>query len=99
MFDEFVGTPLENDDMKSFKQLVLTNFDIFDERYQSHKSMIEDIGLNTLPEGEKTYSAKQQHEFFLLNLINISILNSISKLQSLCLVCMQQIIVTHNFSF
>jgi len=32
--------------------------------YQSQASVIDDIGLNCLPEGEKTYSPKQQNDFF-----------------------------------
>lgn len=65
VFSEFVGTPVEND-MYLFKQRIIENFQIYSEWYQSQSSIIEDIGLICLPEGEKTYPAKQQqqHYFF-----------------------------------
>ncbi|XP_061167824.1 uncharacterized protein LOC133176769 [Saccostrea echinata] len=63
VFSEFVGTPLENE-MFSFKQRILENFQIYHDWYQLQSSVIEDIGLICLPEGEKTYSAKQQNDFF-----------------------------------
>ncbi|VDI26920.1 Hypothetical predicted protein [Mytilus galloprovincialis] len=64
VFNEYVGSHLEND-MKSFKMTILEKFSIFDEWYQSQISIIEDIGLISLPEGEKNYTAKQQHDFFM----------------------------------
>ena len=63
VFSEFVGTPLQNE-MFSFKERILGNFQLYNEWYASQSSTIEDIGLICLPEGEKSYSAKQQHEFF-----------------------------------
>ena len=60
---EFIGTPVEND-ILSFKDAIMRNIHPFEEWYASQLSFIEDIGLNTLPEGQKTYSAKQQHVFF-----------------------------------
>ena len=62
VFSEFVGTPLENE-MFSLKQRILGNFQIYNERYASQSSIIEDIGLFCLPDGEKSYSAKKQHKF------------------------------------
>ena len=50
--------------MFSFKEQILGNFQLYNEWYASQSSTIEDIGLICLPEGEKSYSAKQQHEFF-----------------------------------
>jgi len=60
---EFIGKPVEND-ILSFKDAIMRNIHPFEEWYASQLSFIEDIGLNTLPEGQKTYSAKQQHVFF-----------------------------------
>lgn len=63
VFSEFVGTPVKND-MYLFKQRIIEHFQIYSEWYQSQSSIIEDIGLICLLEGEKTYPAKQQHYFF-----------------------------------
>ena len=63
VFEEFVGTPIEKT-ISSFKLDILKNFHILNDWYQSQASVIEDIGLNCLPEGVKTYSPKQQNNFF-----------------------------------
>ena len=63
VFEEFVGSPIEKT-ISSFKLDILKNFNIFNDWYQSQASVIEDIGLNCLPEGVKTYSPRQQNDFF-----------------------------------
>ena len=49
---EFNDTPTEKD-ILHFKTLILRNFQHFDTWYEAQFSVIDDIGLNCLPEGEK----------------------------------------------
>lgn len=97
VFSEFVGTPVKND-MYLFKQRIIEHFQIYSEWYQSQSSIIEDIGLICLLEGEKTYPAKQQH-YFLWNLMSILILMNTNSVQYQCWIGIQCRNIAHIFSF
>ncbi|CAG2224499.1 unnamed protein product [Mytilus edulis] len=61
---EFLDTPAE-EQILYFKELILKNFNLFNDWFDQQASIIDDIGLNCFPEDKDKYTQKHRNDFFI----------------------------------